>query len=487
MTVGPRGTYLNAGLPGTGLSYRTQVAPAFARPVGPAHASEPSSPDYPLAPQPAPGLGTGLRPDAVEIKSAEVSALTSAGLGELKRLINEAAIKRRQLNDAVVEDRKKLEAAKGKLKFAQSFIIRIFTQKSIPALRQATEAARDQLEERTAELEGCVIEVDFAFDDASHGTYAALVRAFEALGSCQRLWDITAVQATDRFHERTVATTSVSRTPVTFDFATPDIVKSSQQALRMGNASGRPIFLYPGFLMMRDGSGDFALIEYRELEANFSQSRFIEEDEVPSDTEVVGQTWKKANKDGSPDRRFKDNYAIPIVRYGETVFRSSTGLFEAYQFSDFGKASTFHQALANHQRALEALGKMGGVAALDEPPVEEEGAPESETAPVPPLALAAPAPQNFALDWAAIVAGVIALGAGANWLVHHPLAAPSAAPPPAVAPTATPTTASAAKVRKHRTKSHHKVVHASDRTEEAADPVVSPPASQAGPVSASDQ
>lgn len=406
-----------------------------------------------LGPSPSPPPGQSLGPASIEIKSAEVSTLTSPGLGELKRLINEAAIKRRQLAAAVAADRCKLEDATRKLHFAQSFIVRIFTQKSLPRLAHAVETAQDTLDTRTAELEGCVIEVDFAFDDASHGSYAALIRSFEALSACQRIWDVTAVQATNQYRERTVATTSLTRTPVSFDFAVPEIVKSSQQAMRMGNASGRYVHLYPGFLMMRDDSGDFALIEYNELEADFSQSRFIEEESVPSDTEVIGQTWKKANKDGSPDRRFKDNYSIPIVRYAELVLRSPTGLFEAYQFSDFGKTNTFHQALSNHQRTLAALAKKGGVTVANDPEPEDHAEWE-EHDDVAPQAQAAPAPPNVVMDWIVLAAGIVALGLGFIWAAHQAPSAVSATPPPAVASPAPPPAPPKA-AHKHRKKSHH--------------------------------
>lgn len=414
MTVGSRGTHVNAGIPGSGLSYGTRIAPP---PVSPSTASTPRSvgfmspqgdlpvPDAAPTPGPAPGR------DVVEIKSAEVSRLTSLGLGELKRLINEAVTKRQQLFTAVSEDQRLLDTSIRKLRFAQTFIIRIFTQKKATQLAQAVAEARATLQARQDELDGCVIEVDFAFDDASLGSYAALVRGFEGLAACQRIWDVTAVQSTNQVFERTLATTSLSRTLVTFDFTAPEIVKSAHLVMRLGNASGRYIHLYPGFLMMKDGGGDFALIEYSELEAGFSQSRFIEEESVPSDSEVVGQTWKKVNKDGSPDRRFRDNYAIPIVRYGELILRSTTGLFEAYLFSAYDKADIFHQALTGHRRSLEELGRNGGVSIADEA-IDDLLDDQGDPGEIEPLPFKPPEPPNLIMDWIVLVVGIVAVIAG---------------------------------------------------------------------------
>jgi hypothetical protein len=380
----------------------------------------------------------------VEIKSAEVSVLTSPGLGELKRLINEAGVKRRELSGQVEIEQEQLDRAHRRLRFARSFIVRLFTRKSVPGLIVALDGARERLEDTTAERDGCYIEVDFGFDDTTLNSYAALVRAFEALSSCQRIWDITTTKAIDRVRERTAASTALSRTSVRFDFASPEIVKVSQQVMRMGNVSGKQLYWCPGFLMMRDSGADFALIEYKEVQSELAPSHFVEEETVPTDAEVVGQTWKKANKDGSPDRRFKDNYSIPIVLYGALSFESGTGLQEVYQFSDFKKTRTFSDALSNHRKALAAFASADHATSnFEAPSDQEDDDPEPQAAHVPAVSL-----DPFVFDWIALVAAVVGLAFGANWTLYHraqidhlmhptaveaPVAPPVApAPPPAV-------------------------------------------------------
>jgi Bacterial SH3 domain len=95
----------------------------------------------------------------------------------------------------------------------------------------------------------------------------------------------------------------------------------------------------------------------REVNAAFSITRFIEEEALPSDAEVIGRTWKKANKDGSPDRRFANNYEIPIVRYGELRLKSATGINEAYLLSDAAAAEAFAATMSAYQAELSALAK----------------------------------------------------------------------------------------------------------------------------------
>jgi hypothetical protein len=106
--------------------------------------------------------------------------------------------------------------------------------------------------------------------------------------------------------------------------------------------------------MIPSVSKDFALIDVRELEVKFSQMSFIEEEGVPGDSDVIGETWKKTNKDGSRDRRFTNNYQIPIAKYAEIEFRSASGLYEVYQFSNFAAGLAFNQSLIEYQNAMTA-------------------------------------------------------------------------------------------------------------------------------------
>jgi len=70
-------------------------------------------------------------------------------------------------------------------------------------------------------------------------------------------------------------------------------------------------------------------------------AEFIEEEAVPADARILRQAWKKANMDGSPDRRFAANYQIPIVEYGRLTITSSSGLNEEYMLSNFAAVRQF--------------------------------------------------------------------------------------------------------------------------------------------------
>jgi hypothetical protein len=110
------------------------------------------------------------------------------------------------------------------------------------------------------------------------------------------------------------------------------------------NTNGGDLFLYPGFILYRAAKQAFSVIDFHEVTLTATLVNFVEHERVPSDSQVVGQTWAKANKDGSRDRRFVNNYQLPVMRYMELSFRSATGLWEEYQFSDPARVERFVRA-----------------------------------------------------------------------------------------------------------------------------------------------
>jgi hypothetical protein len=91
--------------------------------------------------------------------------------------------------------------------------------------------------------------------------------------------------------------------------------------------------LLPDRVLVFDGRAVGA-VGYDQLSVNIAPTKFIEEEVVPNDAEVVGSTWKYVNKKGGPDRLFKDNRELPILLYGEAHLTSQTGLNEMIQVSN---------------------------------------------------------------------------------------------------------------------------------------------------------
>ncbi|MGO4527283.1 SH3 domain-containing protein [Microvirga sp. 2MCAF35] len=292
-------------------------------------------------------------PLAGEIRSAEVAALTSPDLAGLKRLINEASAQKAALIpdfEAALASRRK---AWRKLRRREQFPLRLILKKAVPKAQTAFEDAEKEAIKVAEALAVSQIRVTFDMDNETLAAQFALEAAHASLSRSHRIWDVTSSVGIDRVRERSAASTAVTRRPVQLTSVMDGIVAGSQKGLRFQNANGGDLDIFPGFMLMRaKGATDYALIDLREIRLDVEPISFIESESVPGDSQITGYAWAKSNRDGSPDRRFKDNHQIPIVRYGELRFSTPTGIAEAYQVSNCEAAVAFGAAFQRLQAEL---------------------------------------------------------------------------------------------------------------------------------------
>src|SRR5205814_7651270 len=104
--------------------------------------------------------------------------------------------------------------------------------------------------------------------------------------------------------------------------AAPAFVQTKLAVWEMALGTQR-LYLFPDRILVYQGS-EVGAVLYHDLSIELHPVGFVETEDVPSDAEVIGQTWRYVNKKGGPDRRFSNNRQIPIVRYGESSLRSSS-------------------------------------------------------------------------------------------------------------------------------------------------------------------
>ena len=210
----------------------------------------------------------------------------------------------------------------------------------------ACAAALKDLETRN---DGAFVDTEFMLDEPARVAFDVLADAFEQVAASSRIWDITTEEFTDRRVTRSAASRNLERTLVRFAVSDDPILQTPSKVLVLANANGPAIFLYPGFLFML-ADRQIALIDLREVQLTHEQVRFVETEPVPPDAAVIDHTWAFCNKDGSRDRRFANNYQIPIVRYGRITIRSTTGVNEEYQVSRAEAAYRFAALFADYQK-----------------------------------------------------------------------------------------------------------------------------------------
>ncbi len=100
------------------------------------------------------------------------------------------------------------------------------------------------------------------------------------------------------------------------------------------------LYFLPERLLLKRG-GSFAAIFYKNLRVSSSTTRFIEDESLPRDAQVVDRTWLYVNKQGGPDRRFRNNRQLPVCNYSQYTLTSDTGIHEVIATSKPGAMDAF--------------------------------------------------------------------------------------------------------------------------------------------------
>ncbi|MDO9551522.1 DUF4236 domain-containing protein [Rhodonellum sp.] len=334
-----QGTFLNTGIPGTGIYDRKRVGGK----------TTPHSPASRNLSNNFLEDGNGMRGEQQPL-AENLSTTTTEGLKRLQETLVNCYEEKNELIQEIKIAGSSLKWSKILLVISYFLIIGFF----IKWFRNNRDEKMEYLADLEKQLAGCFVNIDMQTDIEIESAYTSLLSRYTSLLTCAKIWDITSFSPNNFPGSRSAATQTVTRVEVNFDFGNLEIIKSKYEALHFENANGGDLYVYPFFMAIVDSEKNFGLLDLREIDFEYSSQKFLEEEKIPEDAEITGKSWAKANKDGSPDRRFKENYQIPVCLYGNINIKSKTGLKEAYSFSNAAKARDFAKTLKIYQKLLQS-------------------------------------------------------------------------------------------------------------------------------------
>jgi len=342
--AGSQGAAVTARIPRTGISYRQPLHLPHSAPEHPA----------PTTPQPLiPPITTPAASMANEIRSASTARLTSEGLEPVKELLIAAQAERAKLLPELLvaqDEAERLRSKHGRWRNGWLFrrlFVGYFARLGDMSAEATEKEAELQEQERLSRLA-----TEFDLPENLKDAFGRVCDAAAMVSRSQRIWDTLSSTATDRYRQRTTASHSIQRKPVAISLGSSDLIETSWKVPYLMNANGGEMFIYPAFILYHVSHEAFALVDIRDANLDYTTTSFIEEEAIPTDAQLIGHTWKKANKDGSPDRRFANNYQIPILAYGDIRLTSKSGLNEEYLISNATAAHGFAQAWTAFKNAL---------------------------------------------------------------------------------------------------------------------------------------
>lgn len=167
------------------------------------------------------------------------------------------------------------------------------------------------------------VSIEYSLDNESQATYDNLSNIWMSLNKNSKFWQTISESAINK-KTSGGASRGVNRITTRAINKTPFFIKSNIQPFGL-KLRKQALYFLPDKLLVISG-WKVGVINYSDLHMSFGTTRFVETESVPKDANVIGTTWLKVNKNGSPDKRFKDNRRVPVCEYGEILIQSGSAL-----------------------------------------------------------------------------------------------------------------------------------------------------------------
>lgn len=323
------GQFLNTGIPGTGLYDRHRIGDRrVKRRITPSeNRSE------------AQKLGE-------EIATTDIAGSTSEGMRGLRDTLIACHDERKAIKGELKKAKRNLERKKNLL-IASRIVLIGFV---FPWFKNKRNEVLEDIGDLEKQLEDCRVNVEMHSEPNVEAAFENLRNSFGALKSSNSIWDITSSASKTR--QKKKASELISRERVELNFKPIPVINSSSRALHFENANGGDLYFFPPFLAIIDRDNTFGLVDIREINCAFKTQKTAEVKAVPTDAKIEAHTWLHANKDGSRDKRYKNNVEIPVCLYGRIDWTSPTGVQESYLFSNVDLARAFAESFSAYQNQV---------------------------------------------------------------------------------------------------------------------------------------
>lgn len=159
------------------------------------------------------------------------------------------------------------------------------------------------------------INIEYEFDENSENDFDNFTNALSMLKTNKRLWQIISSESVSDARRQAGAKCIVIKTAITLLKKLPWYLSVNIRPFGLKLSKSLLIFLPDNMLMIQGKK--IAVLGYDSLHMSIKTVNFIETETVPQDAEILDYTWLKVNKDGSRDKRFRDNRKVPVCKYGK--------------------------------------------------------------------------------------------------------------------------------------------------------------------------
>ena len=178
------------------------------------------------------------------------------------------------------------------------------------------------------------VTLQYHMDETSRQTVDTNISAFEILSQCKKVWGVSG------YNVGSYSTIHPIRKDAQLQFKSlPWFLKSNIDKCYQLDVGNESYYFLPEKILI-DGKKGITSAYYSQIDIKLDKTAIAETGRVPCDAMFVRNTWERTNKDGSPDKRVKNNKQIPEYVYGVIYFRGDreTNLNLRLYCSDIRKA-----------------------------------------------------------------------------------------------------------------------------------------------------
>ena len=190
------------------------------------------------------------------------------------------------------------------------------------------------------------VELDYHFNDESEIEYDDRLNAWLSLNDCHKLWQVIAQRFNMNRKANAGAGRTVTKESIKIRKRTPFYLESNLDIITLKLKRETLIFLPDKLIIAKKTKA--GAISYSDVKISVRAVEFVEYQRVPKDATILGYTWKYVNKNGSRDRRYSNNYQLPVCKYGKIIITSPQGLNVELQCSNYSIVNDFAERIKNY-------------------------------------------------------------------------------------------------------------------------------------------
>jgi hypothetical protein len=186
------------------------------------------------------------------------------------------------------------------------------------------------------------VALEYSLDPEKEDEHKRRIDAWQLLAEGTKEWQVLTEQYNSNRKINAGAGRLLKRVTCKIQKGHPYYLKTNVDTIQIALHNKERLIILPDkvFFVRKRKVG---MIDYSDFRISVSSVRFVETDPVPKDAQVVGHTWQYVNKNGTPDKRFKNNRKIPVCLYGQVFLRSSSGLNVELQVSNIQNTRDFEE------------------------------------------------------------------------------------------------------------------------------------------------